>query len=381
MMMRVLVPLLFPVLLMKAFASPSSSGVDPASPCPPRWLLFGQRCFAFYPVWSTWSTATSLCSETYSDLVSLHTPEEHQFVRQLTNTSVWLGGYQAQQNDSWFWSDGSPVRIKSWTNETQGKTREGGACMEMEPKGGRLHSAPCGELRFYICCIRANSRSAVIPSSSKPGIVPGVSLFDVVWSFSNLLAEEILYSSPFLGELQSGILTKSCYISFVQQEALYLQRVSNTLEALISSQQEMDDTTPLLLDALEHYSSKKQSLLTSRPPQWLLYSLQSFHSVVLKEPVYWLVALSARTSLHMFLANTLSFHKPKFDPMLVSNSMFRTLYHDWKDDITWTQRYQKVIEERQNQINVYQAIQIFREHMMNQKNFFKAVTCDTEDES
>lgn len=62
------------------------------------------------------------------------------------------------------------------------------------------------------------------------GIVPGVSLFDAVWSYSDSLAEEILRSSSFLQEIWSGRLTQRCYSSFMQQEALYLHRVSGTLE-------------------------------------------------------------------------------------------------------------------------------------------------------
>ncbi|XP_042371156.1 type-2 ice-structuring protein-like, partial [Plectropomus leopardus] len=93
-MARVFLRLLLAVHVTASLSS--SEGPQQASPCPPRWLLFGQRCFAFYPVWSSWSTANSMCSQTGSDLASLHTPEERRFVRQMANTHtpVWLGGYQ-----------------------------------------------------------------------------------------------------------------------------------------------------------------------------------------------------------------------------------------------------------------------------------------------
>lgn len=69
-----------------------------------------------------------------------------------------------------------------------------------------------------------------VSCSSLSGIVPTVSLYDVMWGYSDSLAEEILHSSSFLKELWSGHLTQSCYTSFMQQEAVYLQRVSSTLE-------------------------------------------------------------------------------------------------------------------------------------------------------
>ncbi|XP_026179029.1 uncharacterized protein LOC113139745 isoform X2 [Mastacembelus armatus] len=353
----------------------AASGVEQDSPCPPQWLLFGHRCFAFYPVWSSWSTAHSLCSQTGGDFVSLHSPEELQFIRQLTNSPVWLGGYLPQQNDSF------ALRIRDRTNQMQEKSMVGRACIEMDPKSGELHRASCEELRFYICCSRAHSGSTVFTRSRKPaapGVLRGVNLFSVMWGHTDMLTEGILHWSPFLRQLRSGHLTKSCYTSFVQQEALYLHRISSTLEALISGLQEADNTRSLLLHTLKHYRHRNKSLVVSPLPQWLLYSLQSFHLVVLEEPIYWLVALSARASLYSYLLEKLPLPKPGPNPQLVSKSVANTLYQEWKYEVTWTLRYQKVIKEQQDQVNVFKAISIFREHMMNQKSFFKAVTCNTE---
>ncbi|XP_040887626.1 uncharacterized protein LOC121177372 isoform X2 [Toxotes jaculatrix] len=384
-----MVCVLVPLFLIGTFSSVSSAGWEPASLCPHQWLLFGQRCFAFYPVWSSWSNAKSLCSQTGSDLVALHTPEERHFVRQITNTHVpvWLGGHQAEQNGSWFWSDSSPFRISGWTDQKRGETTEGGVCMEMEPISGRLTSAPCGELRFYICSIKAGSSSTVCPSSRKqaePDIVPGVSLFDIVWSYSDLLAEEVLHSSSFLRDLRSGQLTERCYTSFIQQEALYLHRVSSTLEALISRPQEADDMRSLLLDTFKQYSSRNQSLPPALPPQWLHLSLQSFHSVVLEEPIYWLVALSARARLRNFLAQELLLYELRPEAQSVSGSTADSFYQEWTKDsvkeVAWTHRFRRMMEEYQNKMDVFKAINIFREHMINQKRFYRAVDCDAEDD-
>lgn len=202
-----------------------------------------------------------------------------------------------------------------------------------------------------------------------------------MWGYSDMLAEEILHSSSFLEALRSGQLTERCYTSFIQQEVLYLHRVSGTLEVLISGLQEADDVRSLLLDTLKHYSSRNQSLLPPPPPQWLHFSLQSFHSVVSEEPVYWLVALSARACLRNFLAEEL---KP--GALLVSGSLVKagSLYQEWSEDslreVAWTHRYRKVIEEHQDQMDVFKAVNIFREHMMNQKSFYKAADCDVQDD-
>ncbi|XP_047452116.1 uncharacterized protein LOC125014776 [Mugil cephalus] len=359
--------------------STSSSRDDPTPSCPPHWSLLGGRCFAFYPVWSSWSVASSLCSQTGGHLVSLHTPEDVQFVLQLANSNVpvWLGGYQEQQNGSWFWSDGSSFRSSNWTNQEREKVEEGGACMEMDLKSGELNSAPCGELRFYICSTRASSASSVCSSSSSKkllnsDIVPGVSLFDVVWSNNDLLAEETLMSSSFLGDLRDGRVTERRYSDFMQQEALCLHRVGGTLEALIvNNPVEAGDMRSLLIDTLEQYNSRNQSLVDSPPPKWLQYSLQTLHSVVLEEPVYWLVALSARAGLRNYLAKRLL---AEVKPPTSESGL---LYQEWSQEslkeAAWIDRYKKVLEEHQDQVDTYKAINIFREHMVNQKSLYKYV--------
>uniref|UniRef100_UPI0037E940EF uncharacterized protein isoform X2 n=1 Tax=Semicossyphus pulcher TaxID=241346 RepID=UPI0037E940EF len=383
-MLIVFVPLVLTVLLSEPSASLSSSGTETRTACPTRWLLIGQRCFAFYPVWSSWSSAESLCSQVGGNLASLHIPEERELGLQLlsTHTSVWLGGYQAQKNGSWLWSDDSPFSSSSWTNQTQEVNGEGGACLQMEPKSGELHSAPCGELSFYICSTRVSSQGFTSDRKPvEPEVVPGASLFDVVWSYSDVLADEILCSSSFIKQLRSGQLTQRCYSSFIQQEALYLHRVSSTLEALITRLQEADDVTSLLLDTLKHYSSRNQSLLSSPPPPWLLWPLQSFHSVVLEEPVYFLVALSARSSLQSLLTRD---QELRSGSEQVSESKTEHLYKEWREEsvkeAAWTQRYKKLLEEHRDKMDVFKAVNIFRQHMLNQKSFYKSLDCDVEDD-
>ncbi|XP_040039138.2 uncharacterized protein LOC120823106 isoform X1 [Gasterosteus aculeatus] len=379
--------LLLAVLLAETSVSLSASaGSTPASPCPAGWLLFGPRCFAFYPVWSSWTDAEAACAQKGGHLAALHTPEERQFVRQLANTdpAVWLGGRRPRQNGSWFWSDDSASKIRGRTNQRLDMGRGGGACLAIKPLSGELESAACGQLRFYICSTGA-SRSTVAPGNTKPvepgeiltGIVPTESLFEVLWSFSDPLVEEILRSSTFLGELRSGRLTQSCYDRFVQQEALYLQRVGGMLEVLIGRFPEADGATSLLWDAFKQYRSGNQSRLPSPPPPpWLRSSLASFHAVALEEPVYWLVALSARAGLrHLVVGELLPSGGPE-----AGGRLLREWSGDARADVTWTRRYRKLVEERQQHMDVFKAVNIFRDHMKNQRSLHKAVACDEEEE-
>ncbi|KAF1380952.1 hypothetical protein PFLUV_G00169400 [Perca fluviatilis] len=224
-------------------------------------------------------------------------------------------------------------------------------------------------MKVLVCVLLAVLLTETSASSS--GLVPNVSLYDVVWSYSDPLAEEILRSSSFVEALRSSRLTERCYTRFVQQEALYLHRVSSILGVLVNSLQEEDDIRSLLLDTLKHYSSRNQSVQASPPPQWLLSSLLSFPSLVLEEPVYWLVALSARAGLRRFLAERLLFSQLRPGASLLFEA------EEWSKEtlreVAWTRRYRRVLEERQDRMDVFKAINIFREHMLNQKSFYKTV--------
>ncbi|KAG7461391.1 hypothetical protein JOB18_031181 [Solea senegalensis] len=220
---------------------------------------------------------------------------------------------------------------------------------------------------------------------SSIGLVPGVSLYEVVWDHSETLAESILRSSSVLSGLQSGHLTKHCYVNFLQQEALYLHSASSTLEAVIGRLQESGDVRSLLQDTLTHYSSRNLSLAplpSPPPPLWLQFSLQSLRSVVLDEPVYWLVALSARASLRSFLVEELLNNRPgpRLTPETVGDALFQEWSKDSLKEVTWTRRFKGVLDKHQSNTDMYKAINIFRDHMMNQKSFYKAVDCEAADE-
>ncbi|XP_014896411.1 uncharacterized protein LOC106952671 [Poecilia latipinna] len=360
-------------LLLWSFTA-SSSGVGASAQCQPGWLLYGRTCFAFFPVWSSWTSANTLCSQTGGNLMLLHRPEERQIVLQLTSsrTPVWLGRYQ---NRSRIWSDDSLLH-----NRMDEKTKEFGLCMEMIPKTGELQSAPCGELRFYICTASPRFTSVDLSRHKlpQPGLVPGLLLFDFIWDSSSHQAEKIFLSSSLLRGLRSGNLTERCYNTFLQQEETYLLRVKSTLEVLVGSLHEHSTIRSLLLDTVRRYGAGKQSLHLSSPaPQWLQWALKSFHRVVLDDPVYWLVALSARACLQDFVAQKLHQELGSQVPSLKENNFYQ-MWRRENEDFVWVKRFKAVMEEYQDEMDAYKATAIFREHMMYQKSLHNFVSCEDE---
>ncbi|XP_030017424.1 uncharacterized protein LOC115438149 isoform X2 [Sphaeramia orbicularis] len=184
----------------------------------------------------------------------------------------------------------------------------------MTTKSGEVNSAPCGELRFYICSSKAKSNVMSATTSNGSNLVPGFSLFDVMLDQSSSVLEDILHWSSFLSQVRSGRLSERCLTSFIQQEALYLHRVSSTLEVLIGNIHEEDqDIRSLLVDVQQQYRTQYRTqystqystqVLPSAPPsRWLLLSLLSFHSVVLDLtplPPHCSVSSSRSAQLHLW---------------------------------------------------------------------------------
>lgn len=86
-----------------------------------------------------------------------------------------------------------------------------------------------------------------------------------------------------------------------------------------------------------HHHLLLQNPINSPPPQWLQSSLESFHFVVLEEPIYWLVALSARACLYDLLSGV----------QVRTGSGSELVYQDWSEEslkeVVWTQRYLSAI--------------------------------------
>uniref|UniRef100_A0A914Z8F6 C-type lectin domain-containing protein n=1 Tax=Panagrolaimus superbus TaxID=310955 RepID=A0A914Z8F6_9BILA len=68
----------------------------------------------------TWADAEKLCLNQSAHSVSLHTPEEAQFVSEILNFAVdfvWTGLYSDDNEVTWHWTDGSPVDYLPWYHD------------------------------------------------------------------------------------------------------------------------------------------------------------------------------------------------------------------------------------------------------------------------
>ncbi|XP_078100718.1 galactose-specific lectin nattectin-like isoform X2 [Sander vitreus] len=89
--------------------------------CPAGWTQFGSRCFSFHMGPMTWTDAELSCQAVGGNLASVHSAEEHEFLRnyikQVTghHKTSWIGGFDAVKEGMWMWTDGSKFNYINWT--------------------------------------------------------------------------------------------------------------------------------------------------------------------------------------------------------------------------------------------------------------------------
>uniref|UniRef100_A0A3P9NBK0 C-type lectin domain-containing protein n=1 Tax=Poecilia reticulata TaxID=8081 RepID=A0A3P9NBK0_POERE len=108
--------------------------------CPAGWSWFDHRCFVFVPYQMTWAAAEKYCLSLDGHLASYHNIAEYNFIRELVlrvsgkHTSSWVGGYDAPQEGTWLWSDGSKFIFTNW-HGGEPSNGENEDCMDINAYG------------------------------------------------------------------------------------------------------------------------------------------------------------------------------------------------------------------------------------------------------
>merc|ERR1739838_22611 len=88
--------------------------------CPSGWSLYNRRCFQFSNSLKMWGDAEKKCLSLGGNLASIHSLEEHNFIRSLikkgsgSDKLTWIGGSDAAQEGTWLWSGGLPMKYTNW---------------------------------------------------------------------------------------------------------------------------------------------------------------------------------------------------------------------------------------------------------------------------
>uniref|UniRef100_A0A4W6CCG5 C-type lectin domain-containing protein n=1 Tax=Lates calcarifer TaxID=8187 RepID=A0A4W6CCG5_LATCA len=135
-----------------------SHSMETYTVCPSGWTGFSGRCFLYVPTPLSWANAERNCQNRGGNLASVHSFNEHHVIQsmiwRLTHTYplTWLGGYDATQEGTWFWSDGTPFRFNFWSPGNPNNYRGGQHCLQMNYGDHKKFDDDfCSYSRPFIC--------------------------------------------------------------------------------------------------------------------------------------------------------------------------------------------------------------------------------------
>ncbi|XP_078118853.1 galactose-specific lectin nattectin-like [Sander vitreus] len=146
----------FPFVLLLCLSSGLLTAYGQAS-CPPDWTQFGSRCFAFYIQPKAWIDAETFCQTAGGHLASIHSDEEHKFLKdylnQVTGTipEAWIGGTDAVKVFTWIWTDGSKFNFQIFNAGQPDNAGGAELCLEMNFQGNNWNDRACSFPLSFVC--------------------------------------------------------------------------------------------------------------------------------------------------------------------------------------------------------------------------------------
>uniref|UniRef100_A0A3P9N4Y5 Galactose-specific lectin nattectin-like n=1 Tax=Poecilia reticulata TaxID=8081 RepID=A0A3P9N4Y5_POERE len=131
--------------------------------CPTGWSLYGSRCFLFQNIQKDWASAELDCIALGANLASIHSSDEHTFVKDLVNSKkgsyqrTWVGCHDGVKDGVWQWSDGSKFDYVKWGSVEPNNYGGNEDCMEINIAGSIQHmnDEKCETNRYSICAKNA----------------------------------------------------------------------------------------------------------------------------------------------------------------------------------------------------------------------------------
>uniref|UniRef100_A0A3B3ZHX0 C-type lectin domain-containing protein n=1 Tax=Periophthalmus magnuspinnatus TaxID=409849 RepID=A0A3B3ZHX0_9GOBI len=90
--------------------------------CPMFWYSYNGHCYKYVATHTNWADAELQCVSQGANLVSIHSVEENNFVKNLIKNfdhkqgETWIGLSDIHKEQYWMWSDGWPLRFQLWNS-------------------------------------------------------------------------------------------------------------------------------------------------------------------------------------------------------------------------------------------------------------------------
>ncbi|KAL7375381.1 hypothetical protein ABVT39_016378 [Epinephelus coioides] len=117
--------------------------VKRSTDCPHGWSLFGDHCYHYNPIEMTWASAERHCQSLDGNLASVHNIQQYSDIQTVIfetahrPSPAWIGGSDAEEENQWFWSDGTPFRYHHWCHGEPDNNKGNQHCMQMNYSGGK----------------------------------------------------------------------------------------------------------------------------------------------------------------------------------------------------------------------------------------------------
>lgn len=131
--------------------------------CHDGWTRFQNFCYRTETLRLTWTSARHRCLQYGGDLISLHSPDEFNFILTLANAhhlmySAFSGLNDRNTEGGYVWSDGSPVQYTNWGVNQPDNFHSQEDCVEVFGDG-TWNDVSCGEMRHFGCKISVGKSS------------------------------------------------------------------------------------------------------------------------------------------------------------------------------------------------------------------------------
>ncbi|MEQ2275125.1 hypothetical protein XENORESO_021066 [Xenotaenia resolanae] len=154
--------------------------------CLSFWVPYGRYCYLVYDGKEgfSWNDARHYCQSVRTELASIHSRAELEFIRSLNNTknhNLWIG-LTRDRNFGWGWTDKTPLAFLNWAQGEPNSAFHPGDiaeenCVEMY-LDGRWNDNNCLQKRGFVCRHRQyyttdDNKNPIFPTDS-PGAHAGV---------------------------------------------------------------------------------------------------------------------------------------------------------------------------------------------------------------
>ncbi|XP_063318499.1 ladderlectin-like [Pelmatolapia mariae] len=132
--------------------------VKRSSDCPGGWTPLSGRCFFYVPRRMTWAKAERNCVFMGANLASVHSSTEYHGIQHLIVIAshdyqeTWIGGSDAQEENAWFWTDGTAFRYSNWCRGEPNNFSRNQHCLQINHSGSKCwDDIACKEHRPSVC--------------------------------------------------------------------------------------------------------------------------------------------------------------------------------------------------------------------------------------